>query len=34
MTHTSDEIPNGRVKLIHPFGTVAKIKFDITSPGQ
>jgi hypothetical protein len=25
--HTSDEMPEGRLKLIHPFGAVAKIKY-------
>ena len=34
MTHTSEEIPNGRIKLIHTFGTVAKIKFDVSAPGR
>ena len=34
MTHTSDDFPEGRVKLIHPYGSVAKVKFQITSPGR
>ncbi len=31
LLHTSDELPEGRTKLIHPFGSVAKVYFNVSS---
>lgn len=30
--HGSDELPEGRNKLVHRFGTVARVRWEVTSP--
>jgi hypothetical protein len=32
MTYTSDEMPAGRLKLIHTYGGVVKVRLDIKKP--
>ena len=32
MTHASDVMPQGRLKLIHTHGSVAKISFETRKP--